>query len=125
MRELLAEVGGVAAGDQKCIQDTLANFLKVCRSDTWMKSHTWSNFCKHYTDYTPEFFTWERYLNAEPQTDDATQKPEYKFYMQMRTNAKFHVETFQAHIDDWKAEGRPEGADYLALQDKWEAEHAD
>ena len=123
MRELIAATGPYAS--LLTVQEALENFLKVCRSDTWMKSHSWSNFCKHYTDYTPEFFTLERYLNAEPQTDDATQKPEYKFYMQMRTNAKFHVETFQAHIDDWKAEGRPEGADYLALQDKWEAEHAD
>lgn len=123
MRELIAAVGPDETPAK--ILTALENYLKVCRSDTWMRSHTWSNFCKHYTDYTPEFFTWERYLNAEPQTDDATQKPEYKFYMQMRTNAKFHVETFQAHIDDWKAEGRPEGADYLALQDKWEAEHAD
>ena len=125
MRELISTIGLTAAGDRANIQAALENYLKVCRSDTWMKSHTWANFCKHYTDYTPEFFTLERYLNAEPQTDDATQKPEYKFYMAMRTSAKFHVETFQAHIDDWKAEGRPEGADYFALQDKWEAEHAD
>ena len=123
MQELLHAIGPQQEGNQ--VRETLANFLKVCKSDTWQKSHSWSTFCKHYTDYTPEFFTLERYLNSEPQTDDATQKPEYKFYMQMRTDVKFHVETFQAHIDDWKAEGRPEGADYLALQDKWEAEHAD
>jgi len=123
MRELIGTIGPQQEGND--VREALANFLKVCRSDTWMKSHSWSNFCKHYTDYTPEFFTLERYLNAEPQTDDATQKPEYKFYMTMRTSAKFHVDTFQAHIDDWKAEGRPEGADYFALQDKWEAENAD
>ena len=38
----------------------------------------------------------------------------------MKSNEKFHVETFQAHIEDWKAEGRPEGAEYFRLQDKWE-----
>ena len=123
MRELIATTGPYESPANAL--NALQNFLKVCKSDTWMKSHTWSNFCKHYTDYTPEFFTLERYLNAEPQTDDATQKPEYKFYMTMRTNAKFHVETFEKHIDDWKAEGRPDGADYFALQDKWEAENAD
>ena len=123
MQELLHAIGPQQEGND--VRAALENFLKVCRSDTWMKSHSWSNFCKHYTDYTPEFFTLERYLNSEPQTDDATQKPEYKFYMAMRTNAEFHVETFQAHIDDWKAEGRPDGADYLALQNKWEAENAD
>lgn len=122
MRELLAEVGPVAAGDRKNIQETLENFLKVCRSDTWMKSHTWSNFCKHYTDYTPEFFTLERYLNAEPQTDDDSKKPENAFFFAHKDDPEFHVETFQNHIEDWKAEGRPDGADYLALQTKWEAE---
>ena len=122
MRELIAATGPVA---NATIQAALENFLKVCRSDTWMKSHTWSNFCKHYTDYTPEFFTLERYLNAEPQTDDASKKPENVFFFKHKDDPEFHVETFQAHIDDWKAEGRPDGADYLALQNKWEAEHAD
>lgn len=124
MRELIAATDRADISAKEIIA-SLENFLKVCRSDTWMKSHSWSNFCKHYTDYTPEFFSLERYLNTEPQTDDATQKPEYKFYMAMRTNAEFHVETFQKHIDDWKAEGRPDGAAYLELQKKWEAENAD
>ncbi len=123
MRELIAATGPDESPGK--ILNALENFLKVCRSDTWMKSHTWSNFCKHYTDYTPEFFTLERYLNAEPQTDDASKKPENAFFFAHKDDPDFHVETFQAHIDDWKAEGRPEGADYLALQDKWEAEHAD
>lgn len=118
MRELLAAVGSTEGPTN--ITSALQNFLKVCKSDTWQKSHSWSTFCKHYADYTPEFFTLERYLNAEPETDDATQKPEYKFYMRMKQDAKFHVDTFQAHIEDWKAEGRPEGAEYFRLQDKWE-----
>lgn len=125
MRELLAEVGPVAAGDRKNIQEALENFLKVCQSDTWMKSHSWSTFCKHYTDYTPEFFTLERYLNAEPQDGDASKKPENAFFFKHKDDPEFHVETFQAHIDDWKAEGRPDGAAYLELQNKWEAENAD
>ena len=123
MRELIAATG--PEENRARIQYALENFLKVCRSDTWMKSHTWSTFCKHYTDYTPEFFTLERYLNAEPQTDDASKKPENAFFFAHKDDPRFHVETFQAHIDDWKAEGRPDGADYLALQNKWEAENAD
>lgn len=82
-------------------------------------------FCKHYNDYTPEFFTLERYLNAEPQDGDASKKPENAFFFKHKDDPEFHVETFQAHIDDWKAEGRPDGAAYLELQNKWEAEHAD
>ncbi|MBP5793663.1 MAG: hypothetical protein J6W46_08510 [Spirochaetaceae bacterium] len=123
MRELIAAVGPDETPAK--ILTALENYLKVCRSDTWMKSHTWSNFCRHYTDYTPEFFTLDRYLNAEPQTDDASKKPENAFFFAHKDDPEFHVETFQAHIDDWKAEGRPDGADYLALQNKWEAEHAD
>lgn len=123
MRELIGTIGPQQEGNN--VRETLENFLKVCRSDTWMKSHTWSNFCKHYTDYTPEFFTLERYLNAEPQTDDASKKPENVFFFAHKDDPEFHVETFQAHIDDWKAEGRPDGAAYLELQNKWEAEHAD
>ena len=123
MRELFSTIGREEA--PKRIEAALQNFLKVCKSDTWMKSHSWSNFCKHYTDYTPEFFTLERYLNAEPQTDDASKKPENAFFFSHKDDPNFHVETFQKHIDDWKAEGRPDGAAYRALQDKWEAEHAD
>jgi hypothetical protein len=123
MRELIAAIG--PQQEENDVRETLQNFLKVCRSDTWMKSHTWSNFCRHYTDYTPEFFTLERYLNAEPQTDDASKKPENAFFFAHKDDPDFHVETFQKHIDDWKAEGRPDGADYLALQNKWEAENAD
>jgi hypothetical protein len=122
MREFIGAVGTLDAGSPANILNALQNFLKVCKSDTWMKSHSWSNFCKHYADYTPEFFTLERYLNAEPETEDATQKPEYKFYMRMRTEARFHVETFEKHVTDWKNNGRPEGADYYKLQDEWEAE---
>ena len=125
MRELISALGLAASGVRAKIPAALENFLKVCRSDTWMKSHTWSTFCKHYTDYMPEFFTLERYLNAEPQTDDASKKPENVFYFAHKIDPDFHVETFQKHIDDWKAEGRPDGADYLALQTKWEAEDAD
>ena len=123
MRELIAAVGP----DEKPgnILNALQNFLKVCKSDTWQKSHSWSTFCKHYTDYTPEFFTLERYLNDEPQTDDASKKPENAFFFAHKDDPDFHVETFQKHIDDWKLEGRPEGLDYLALQNKWEAEDAD
>ncbi len=120
MRELLSAIGPREDGNR--VRQALQNFLKVCKSDTWQKSHTWSTFCKHYADYTPEFFTLERYLNAEPETEDATQKPEYKFYLTMRTDARFHVETFERHIKDWKEAGRPEGEEYIQLQKKWEVE---
>ena len=121
MRELLGAVGPADIGDQENIIATLRNFIKVAQSDTWQKTFSWRSFCKNYQNYTPAFFTLSKYLNTEPETEDATQKPEYKFYMRMRTEARFHVETFQEHIAEWKAEGRPEGAEYFRLQDEWEA----
>lgn len=123
MQELIGTIGPQQEGND--VRAALENFLKVCRSDTWMRSHTWSNFCRHYTDFTPEFFTLDRYLNSVAQTDDASKKPENAFFFAHKDDPRFHVETFQAHIEDWKAEGRPDGADYLALQNKWEAENAD
>ena len=123
MRELLAEIGTEEPAERILV--AIANFTKVARSDTWQKSFTWAMFCKHYNDYTPEFFTLERYLNDEPQDGDASKKPENAFFFAHKDDPWFHVETFQKHIDDWKAEGRPDGKDYVMLQDKWEAENAD
>ena len=118
MRELLGTVGTQEPPEQ--VIAALQNFIKVAKSDTWQKTFTWRSFCKNYQNFTPEFFTLSKYLNSEPETEDGTQRPEYKFYMRMRTEARFHVETFEAHIADWEAEGRPEGEDYFKLQSKWE-----
>lgn len=120
MRELIAAIGPDETPAK--VLNALDNFLKVCRSDTWQKSHSWSTFCKHYTDYTPEFFTLERYLNEVPETDDATKKPEYLFYTRMRNEAEFDVDLFQNHIQEWTDQGRPEGKEYYKLQRKWEEE---
>lgn len=119
MRELLSAATGEYT-DQ--LIDSLQNFLKVCNSDTWQKSHTWSTFCKHYNDYTPEYFSLDRYLNTPQESDDATKKPENVFFFAHKDDPEFHVETFQKHMDDWKAAGRPDGAAYYRLQSEWEAE---
>ncbi|MBR5007843.1 MAG: hypothetical protein IKY09_02580 [Methanocorpusculum sp.] len=118
MRELLDTVG--VQEPLETIKAAFANFLKVAKSDTWQKSFTWRMFCSHYVDYVPEYFNLQRYLNSEPATDDATKKPENAFFFANKDNPDFHVDTFQAHIDDWKAQGRPEGADYFKLQTEWE-----
>lgn len=118
--ELIRKVGKSESPER--IIATLKNFIKIAKSDTWQKTFTWNMFLQHYNDYTPEFFTLKRYLNSEPETDDATQKPEYKFYMRMKDNTRFSIDLFQRHIEDWKTEGRPEGADYFKLQNEWEAQ---
>ena len=118
-RELFDTIGTEEPPDK--VIATLRNFIKVAKSDTWQKTFTWRSFCKNYQNYTPDYFTLAKYLNTEPETEDATQRPEYKFFLRMRTEAQFHVETFQNHIEDWKAEGRPEGVEYYRLQDEWEA----
>lgn len=118
-RELLDTIG--TKEPPEIIVAALQNFIKVAKSDTWQKTFTWRSFCKNYRNFTPEFFTLSKYLNTEPETEDSTQKPEYKFYMQMRSEPRFHVETFQLHITEWKTRGRPEGEDYFKLQNEWEA----
>ena len=120
MRELIGAVGTEEPPEN--ITAALTNYIKVAQSDTWQKTFSWRSFCKNYQNFTPQFFSLARYLNSVPETEDGTQKPEYKFYLQMRTNALFHVETFEAHVKDWYAAGRPEGAVYIQLQNEWEAE---
>lgn len=118
MRELINTIDRSAISAAEVI-NSLENFLKVCESDTWMKSHTWSNFCKHYTDYTPEFFTLERYLNEVPETDDATKKPENIFRQAHKDDPHFSRHAFRDHVNEWLEAGRPDGADYYKLQDEW------
>ena len=120
MRELIGAVGTEEPPEK--IIAALQNYIKVAQSDTWQKTFSWRSFCKNYQNFSPEYFSLTKYLITEPETEDATQKPEYKFFLKMRTNALFHVETFQNHIADWKAAGRPEGAAYMQLQNKWEEE---
>lgn len=120
MRELLEKTGTDI--DPQTITDALTNFIKVAKSDTWQKTFTWRSFCNNFENFKPEYFTLSKYLNSEPQTEDATQKPEYKFYMRMKDNPRFSIDLFQSHIEDWKKDGRPEGADYFRLQNEWEAQ---
>lgn len=120
MREILDATGRSVEPEK--ITQALQNFIKVAKSDTWQKTFTWRSFCKNYQNFMPEYFTLSKYLNSEPETDDATQKPEYKFYMRMKDNTRFSIDLFQRHIEDWKTEGRPEGADYFKLQNEWEAQ---
>lgn len=120
MRELLEKTGTDI--EPQTITDALANFIKVAKSDTWQKTFTWRSFCNNFENFKPEYFTLSKYLNSEPQTEDATQKPEYKFYMRMKDNPRFSIDLFQSHIEDWKKDGRPEGADYFRLQNEWEAQ---
>ena len=118
MRELISQVGVKEPPER--IKAAVLNFLKVANSDTWQKSFTWRTFCNHYVDFTPDYFTITRYLNPEKETDDATKKPENIFYFANKDNPDFHVDTFQAHINDWKEAGRPQGKEYLKLQTAWE-----
>lgn len=119
MREILDATD--RSESPETITSALQNFIKVAKSDTWQKTFSWRSFCKNFQNYKPEYFTLEKYLNSEPETEDGTQKPEYKFYMRMKDNSRFSIDLFQAHIEEWKAEGRPEGADYFKLQNAWEA----
>lgn len=120
MREFITARGPQQEGNNT--REALQNFLKVASSDTWQKSFSWHSFCNNLENYMPEYFTLSKYLNKEPDTDDATKKPEYLFYTRMRNEAEFDVDLFQNHIQEWTDQGRPEGKEYYNLQRKWEEE---
>ena len=121
-RELLSNLPPNEPLDR--IRSALQNFLTVAKSDTWFKSFTWRTFCKHYVDFTPDYFVLSRYLNSEPNTDDATKRPENVFFFANKDDPRFKLDVFQKHIQDWKEAGRPEGTDYYRLQSEWEVKDA-
>jgi hypothetical protein len=59
-RELLETVGIKEPPDR--IKQALLNFIAVAKSDTWRRFFTWTSFCKNYTEFTPEYFSLEKYL---------------------------------------------------------------
>ena len=102
------------------IKAALQNFLQVAKSDTWQKTFSWRMFCNNFQAYTQEYFVLERYLNSVTDSEDPTKRPENVFFFANKDNPQFHVETFQAHIQDWKDAGRPQGKEYIKLQTQWE-----
>ena len=59
-RELLDCIGTKEPPDR--IKQALLNYIAVVKSDTWRKVFSWSSFCKNYTEFTPEYFSLDKYL---------------------------------------------------------------
>lgn len=105
------------------IAKALENFLYVSNCDTWKNSFTWNDFVRHYNEYTPDFYSIEKYLNPEPDfSQDMTKRVDNAFFFSHKDNPEFKMELFRKHIPEWKAAGRPDGKAYYKLQKKWEEE---
>ena len=122
-RDLLATPGMKESPPDK-VKAALDNFLLTARSDTWQTAFTWRTFCNHWLEYAPDYFAMRPHLNAAPNTDDATKRPENAFYIKHKDDPDFKGDLFRKHAAEWLAGGRPEGAFYLDLQKKWEEEDA-
>ena len=102
------------------VRQAVINFIQVAESDTWKTAFTWSHFCNKYIEYTPEYFSLQKFLTAEYEGNDATKKPENVFFFAMKNNPRFKVDLFERHVKDWKDAGRPQGEAYFKLQKEWE-----
>ena len=119
-RELFNTIGTEEPVDN--IRQAVINFIHVAESDTWKTAFTWSHFCNKYIEYTPEYFSLQKFLTTEYEGNDATKKPENVFFFAMKDNPRFKVDLFERHVKDWKDAGRPQGEAYFKLQDEWEVE---
>lgn len=117
-RELFAKIGTNEPAD--IVKQALLNYIQIAQSDTWKNTFTWSNFCNKYVEFTPEYFSLSKFLNAEYEGTDATKKPENVFFFAMKDNPRFKVDLFERHVKDWKDAGRPQGEAYFKLQKEWE-----
>jgi len=117
MMQLLSATGTDEPPEK--IKQALVNFLQIAKSDTWQKTFTWTTFCRHYVEYTPEYFSLSRYLNETPDTEDATKKPENIFYFAHKNDPKFIMRAFRDYKDEWEKAGRPDGEAYYKLQAEW------
>ena len=117
MLQLLSATGTEEPPEK--IKQALMNFLQIAKSDTWQKTFTWTTFCRHYVEYTPEYFAISRYLNETPDTEDATKKPENVFYFAHKDDPRFIMRAFRDYKDEWEKAGRPDGEAYYKLQTEW------
>ena len=117
MREFYDEVGTKEKPED--IIQAFKNFLQIANSDTWQKSFSWRTFIRNYQNFTPDFFTLERYVNKDTDPNDATKRPENIFYFAHKDDPRFVFRAFRDYQDEWVKAGRPDGEAYYKLQDEW------
>ena len=100
------------------VLQALNNYLRVANIDTWKSTFSFSAFCKNCIEYTPEYFSIDKYEKTDF-SKDADNKPVQRFKERMSQDSRFDIATFLQHSQDWLEKGRPEGEAYFALQEEW------
>lgn len=73
------------------IEKALKNYLAVAGVNSWKNYFSFSDFCKNYLEYTPEFFDISKYMN--------TQKNENK-YNKKQAETTYKAEDYKEMADD-------------------------
>lgn len=104
------------------IKTALSNYLHVADLDTWKSTFSFKAFCTHINEYTSEYFSVDKFEKNE------NKRPEKEYFQQFihdklaEHTFPIDVAVFIYHRKDWLAQGRPDGAEYLKLQEKWVAD---
>lgn len=104
--------------DAADVLQALNNYLRVANIDTWKSTFSFSAFCKNCIEYTPEYFSIDKYEKTDF-SKDADNKPIQRFKERMSQDSRFDIATFLQHSEEWLEKGRPEGEAYFALQEEW------
>lgn len=104
--------------DANDVLQALKNYLRVADIDTWKSTFSFSAFCKNCNEYTPEYFSLDKYEKTDF-SKDADNKPIQRFKERMSQDNRFDIATFLQHSQEWLEKGRPEGEAYFALQEEW------
>ena len=108
--------------DAKTIITALTNYLHVADLDTWKSTFSFKAFCTHINEYTPEYFSVDKFEKNENKRPGIDYVKEFIDRKLAENPIRINVAVFIYHRKDWLAQGRPDGAEYLKLQKKWESD---
>lgn len=117
LRRLFEALRGESPED---ILQGLKNYIKVASSRwAWKNFYGLNDFAKNYRDFSPQFFTLEKWEDENLNNRD--KDPRWLFIQRMENDPRFNGDLFVEHWDEWLDGERPEGEEYFKLQAKWEA----
>ena len=100
------------------IEKALKNYLAVAGGNSWKNYFSFSDFCKNYTEYLPEYFDITKYLNLPKGglvkliNDFIAEK--------MEQHLVFRLDAFIYHRQDWLKAGMPDGEELQKMVKQWE-----
>lgn len=100
------------------IEKALKNYLAVAGGNSWKNYFSFSDFCKNYLEYTPEYFDITKYMNM-PKGGLAKIINEF-ISEKMEQHLVFRLDAFIYHRQDWLKAGMPDGEELQKLVKQWE-----